>query len=234
MGNVRGILLTLVGLSIFSTQFIGIFFARAGNKGEAIDATRRFGPLFLLAYCLLTLLFSPGEKAFAFTPAEVGMLFPAPFSRRQLLVYKVGGNLMLTLLSAIFFSAVMRSNAPNIVSGYVGLVLALSFLQLFAIAVTLAGASIGASFSTWRRRLALGLIVAILGGIALSAGLDAVRSMTLENLKALEHAPFVRAVMAPFQPFANALTARTAGSLAIWGGIAPGDRRRSVWGDPPA
>ena len=83
-----------------------------------IEGFRRFGPLFFVAYCLLILLFSPGDKAFAFTPAEVSFLFPGPFSRRSLLAYKIGGNLAsdvpVGLLHAVRLPAVLADLARGL------------------------------------------------------------------------------------------------------------------------
>ena len=54
--------------------------------------TRRVGPLLLFAYCALTVLFASAEHGISFTPAEVQFLFSGPFSRRQVLAYKIVGN----------------------------------------------------------------------------------------------------------------------------------------------
>jgi len=50
----------------------------------------RWRRVIMLAMSLLALMTSGGEKAVAFTPAEVGFLFPGPFTRRELLAYKIG------------------------------------------------------------------------------------------------------------------------------------------------
>src|SRR5262249_56872892 len=75
--SVKGILLTLVGLVVFLPYVITAFFARQAHGGpERLDGVRAVGPLMLLAYCVLTLIFSSGERAIYFSPAEVDFLFP--------------------------------------------------------------------------------------------------------------------------------------------------------------
>ena len=191
-----------------------------GMQITAVEGFRRFGPIFFLGYCLAILLFSPGEKAFAFSPAEVSFLFPAPFSRRKLLAYKICGNLGLTSLSAIFLTFAFRQNIRIWIVGYLGLVLAFSFLQLFAMAVTLAGQAIGERASTRRRQLALALIAAIIGGMALSAEWEALRHLDLKTFQRLETAPAVRAALAPFRPFVMAISAgRIWPDFASWAAV---------------
>src|SRR5688500_9665815 len=43
-------------------------------------------PLILLAMCVSNLVTSVGERAVAFAPAEVDLLFAGPFTRRELLL----------------------------------------------------------------------------------------------------------------------------------------------------
>lgn len=208
LGTARGILLTAVGLMIFAPSLVAVFLDPGPRAAAQIDGFRRFGPVFFLVYCLTALLFSPGDKAFAFSPAEISFLFPAPFTRRKLLAYKIGGNLGLTFLTAIFVTFAMRQNMTICVAGYLGLVLAFSFLQLFAMAVTLAGQAIGERASTRRRQLALALIIGIAGATAISLGWRSFGGMgPLEALKKLENAPAVRVALAPFRPFVMAISA---------------------------
>src|SRR5256885_412064 len=92
--SVRGLLLLLIGVFFFGCIFINpimlyvVGVGRAEHSGS-LDHLRRFGPLGLFAYCALTLLFSSNERSISFSPAEVNFLFSGPFSRRQLLAYKI-------------------------------------------------------------------------------------------------------------------------------------------------
>src|SRR4051812_1128013 len=46
-------------------------------------------PLAILGFCLASVVTSMGDKAIAFTAGEVDQLFPGPFSRRELLAFKL-------------------------------------------------------------------------------------------------------------------------------------------------
>ena len=49
-------------------------------------------PVVMLLYVVLSILTSLGERAIYFSPSDVDFLFPAPFSRRQILLYKILGS----------------------------------------------------------------------------------------------------------------------------------------------
>jgi hypothetical protein len=207
MGTARGLLLTLVGVGFIGMMILPSLFAPVAAKmaGEFVIGFRRFAPLALLAYCLLILLFTPGEKAFAFTPAEVSFLFPGPFSRRALLAYKIGGNLALTFLSGVFIMYGFRQYWRIWIAGYLGVVLMFAFVQLFQIGVTVIGQAVGAAASTRRRQLAVVLILGLAVAAVLSTGVR------------------VQIVTAPFRPFVYTVTAlHIWPDMVSWGALALG------------
>jgi hypothetical protein len=136
-----------------------------------VKHTREVGPLLLFAYCLLTVVFASAEQGVTFTPAEVQFLFSGPFSRRQLLAYKVVGNALLCCLYALFLTAFFIAYAARPLAAYPGLLLTLWFIQLFGMAVSLSVNTVGARAFTRPRKLlavtllALGILwVSYLGG----------------------------------------------------------------------
>src|SRR3954464_4077224 len=81
----KGILLTLVGLLVFVPWMLSIAYTPRQAMPFDPDRVRRFGPLALLAFSVLTLALSSGERVLLFQPAEIDFLFPGPFTRRALL-----------------------------------------------------------------------------------------------------------------------------------------------------
>ena len=61
-------------------------------------------PIMILGFCLLIIFGPAGEMAISFTPAEVDFLFPAPFHRRELLIYKLAKLFIGSVFVALFFS----------------------------------------------------------------------------------------------------------------------------------
>jgi hypothetical protein len=171
------------------------------------EAVERYGPLALLAYFLSTLLFTSGERAVTFTPAEVNLLLSGPFSRRQLLAYKIVAGFLLSLLSAVFMTFVFLPYEGNVLFGYAGLVLILLFVQLFSLAVGLVANTVGVQAYNRRRKV---LLVLVLAGavVAVSyAGRDLFRSSPAEILQQLQQKPAFRAFMEPFRWFVAAFSA---------------------------
>src|SRR5439155_24743 len=80
-------------------------------------------------------LFSQGERGIYFSPGEVNFLFAGPFTRRQLLVFKITSNALIGLVTSLFFTLLLRIHARWGVAAYVGLFLTFLFLQLFTTAI---------------------------------------------------------------------------------------------------
>ena len=75
----------------------------------------------------------------SFTPAEVNFLFPGPFARRELLLYKVVKSACGATLMSLFLSVVMLRYATLWAACFAGVLLAMLFLQFASMAVALAG-----------------------------------------------------------------------------------------------
>ncbi len=101
-------------------------------------------PFVLLGICLLTIITSAGDRAIAFTPGEIDFLFAAPFTRRQLIAYKLLKSFLIALMTALFLSFVMLHNARWWPACYVGIFLSLLFIQLFSINAVIIAQTAGA------------------------------------------------------------------------------------------
>ena len=74
--------------------------------GRSADSFREMIPVVMLLYVVLTIVTSLGERAIYFSPSDVDFLFPAPFSRRQILLYKILGS----VTAAIFFALLIPTS----------------------------------------------------------------------------------------------------------------------------
>ncbi len=70
-------------------------------------------PPVMLLYVVLTIVTSLGERAIYFSPSDVDFLFPAPFSRRQLLLYKILGSVT-RRRSSVACSSRRRSSCTSV------------------------------------------------------------------------------------------------------------------------
>src|SRR4051812_37113700 len=113
MLSVKGAMFFLIGLMVVVLWVApSIVMAMKMPRTEP-GPVREAAPVLLLASCFLTLLTSGGDKAITFTPAEVEFLFPAPFTRRQILAYKIFRTLAGTVLSTLLLSAVLLRHASG-------------------------------------------------------------------------------------------------------------------------
>jgi hypothetical protein len=208
LGTVKGALLTALGLLLFAPQLLVVLAMPHPIGGPAhLVAVRRFGTLGLFAYCVLTLLLSSAERALYYSPAEVSFLFPGPFPRRQLLAYKLGGQLLSVPIMAAFMAAAFVPHAAWLGAGYVGLILALAFLQLFSVAVALVSSTVGALAFNRGRRLALAALAALALAGLLQVGRQALILEPLEVLARVEGSGVVQVVLTPLRWFVEAFAA---------------------------
>lgn len=176
---------------------------------------REVMPLALLGICALTALTSAGDKAISFTAGEVDQLFPGPFSRRQLILYKLLKSTMLAIWTGLILSIVMLSYAHWWPACFAGVLLSLLLVQWFSIVILLAGQAMGKNaYGRAKRFILVGIaLLAVLGGRAWMSG---GRAGGEAAVVALHHSAIGHIVLAPFEPFGNAMTATGASSLLKW------------------
>src|SRR5436305_4419573 len=140
--GIKGIILVVLGVVMLGVlAFAAIAQPRHMVDGEAL---RLYGTGALLAYCVMVVLTSAGEPAVTFTAVEVDFLFPGPFSRRELLAYKILGNMFSSLVTAIFLLIWLKRFAHSLGAAFLAVVLVLNFLQLFSMAVAMFSGLMGA------------------------------------------------------------------------------------------
>jgi hypothetical protein len=221
--TVRGALVALLCVLTLAPSVVAYFISLVGKTAPATaehtEEIRRIVPLVLLVLCVGNIIGAAGEQAIAFSPAEVNLLFSGPFSRRQLLAYKLIINFFLLLAVALVMTICFSPFAPLIGAAFVGLVLGLMFLHLFLMTVVLIGSMIGAKAFNRRRRLVLGILVALGALVLLHIGSGFFELSPKELVDRAEQTPALVAVLTPFRLYVNAFTATTYWpDLAQWAG----------------
>lgn len=210
--TLRGALLALLGVCVFVPWLVSLLVARP-EAGFTPDDLRRFGPAFLLFYCVSSLLFSAHERALYFTPAEVQFLFTGPFGRREVLAYKLLLTLLVSVPAMLVMSAFIRAREAWYPASLLGLLLATSFMNLFTAALALFASAVGERGFGHGRRLAL-LAVAVIGAAVL---LQAGRASggLINHPEALFATPAWRVLSAPLRSFFDVMLAQSAVELAL-------------------
>ncbi len=179
-------------------------------------------------------LFKGRGRVLAFQPAEVGLLFPAPLSRRALLLYRLGQLQAVILLNALILAFVSARSVDSIPfwQRMLGGWLFVMVLMLHQMGVALL--RVEPVLPARRLALRLGRVIAVLAigvvGLTLVQTIPAVtglpfadtvrvlRGALSEGLAGLIMAPFTW-VMAPTSASGSALFSAAIGSLAVIGAL---------------
>ncbi len=174
--------------------------------------------LFLL--CLINLISSMWEKSLQFKLSEIDFLFPGPFTRREILIYKIANSLNGTLFMSLIFSLIFLRHTTFWLAGFTGIFFTLMFIQLFSMAVILVKQTIAEhAYNTFRKVI----VVVIVALIAYGAGdrlIEGIRQDPINTLKSIQDSWSIYILLLPFKAFSYAITATTLIELAQWLSIA--------------
>jgi len=202
-----------VGFIVIVLWLLSAGLSAIKSKRSDPARVRTVVPLALLGVCLLTAVTSAGDKAIAFTPGEVDQLFPGPFSRRELLGYKLAKSAFFAVLSGLIMSVMLLPHAHSWAVCFIGVFLALLFVMFFSIAVVLVGQTIGeAAFSRVRRVVVAGVFILAFVGVKFYVG----GSSGWQVAREFQNSSVGAVVLAPLQAFGNAMTAETFPELLKW------------------
>ncbi len=210
--TVRGAILTaffgLMMLMWLGSLLVNAVIAqRVPGTTASPEHVERFAPLVLLLYCVAVLASSGNQSPLQFTLPEVQFLFSGPFSRRQVLTYKLLSQFLLTLPVSLFLSLAVRNIAGMYVAGLVAAVLVFSFLQLYATAVAMIASTLDEwVYSRARRIVFYAILVAIIAAAIFGWRASGAADNSIETLKRIEQSDIVQYGLLPLRWFARTLT----------------------------
>ena len=223
--TLRGALFFAIGVVVFAMWLgpsLAMVFIGAQVHGQFNpDLVRTMVPLALVALCGLTILNSAQQRAMHFTAAEIDFLFAGPFTRRELLVFKLSTSTLGTLFVSLVFSLVLLRYTNFWLAAFVGGFLTFLFVQLFSTAVVLIGQTVGEQAYTRTRRVVLLLFAALAAIGSAEVALAATRMGLVSLLVAFRHSWAGTILLAPADVFARAILAETlVPALLGWGALA--------------
>ena len=192
-----------------------------GVSAETLAKIDDYAPFALLAYCLLVIGTSAPATPISFTPAEVQFLFTGPFTRRQLLTYKLINQFLLSIPICVFGSFGLRHFVGSTPRAFAASFLVFTFLQLFALAVAFVAAAIGElAYSRSRKIILLVVVLALAWGAGQALRQEDLAGDSLEALKRVVHSPIVQVIVTPFRWYVRVTTARLFWpDFVKWGGV---------------
>ena len=173
--------------------------------------------LLYFAWHLIHVAYSRPIAAIEWSPSEQTFLCGGPFSRRELLTYRLLGILSATLPKAGLVAFVLSPDLPMVWTGFCGLLLGLVFLEYLRLILQTFACGISARSYLALRVSVFSAVVAVVGYGLLSAvsqmQLDgrnhwAFLSEWFGGMGALNDSTIGQLIEAPFRVFANVIMAR--------------------------
>jgi len=217
----RGILKLVLTLALLGVTFgpLAVFsFVR-----EAPDpaAARSFLEPGILAFTLLIVIANGPNSGIFFTPPETDFLFPGPFRRRELILYRLGHQVHAALSGALFLSVAPAAFVPHWVFAFLGIALVLQFIQLLSTILGLTISVIGQTAYNRARKIALALIAALFLAAVAQAAASSSGGFGVSAIKEFTKTPLGRVVLLPFQVFSRTIAAeRLFPEFLGWGAVA--------------
>jgi len=166
---------------------------------------RALGPLAIL---MMALLATVAGRGLYFRREEIDFLFPAPVSRRDLLLFNVASRLMVQLLSAAWISIFLFDSFGTVVGGLLGTFLVFAAVQLVAQNASVLTGALGKRLPEPVRWAALlvTLVAVYVGFQSRAASLPAGSSL-VEQVEAFVDTPLLIVLSAPTRPFIEIILA---------------------------
>ena len=218
--GIKGALMAIGIVVVLCFMLVPLLFSSGGSRerAELTAEIRTWGSLGLLVFLVAT---GMTARTLYFKPAEVDFLFPAPISRRQLVLYNTLGRLRVVFLSALWCSLFLVSRAQHWFAGFCGILLSLALMQLTVQCLGLFFSAVSEALGKkLRRLLLLGIAALVVGGLMLAREQVAAGGSFLEVASAFVDSPAVRALSWVTRPFIEVFVAESVGSYLMWTSIA--------------
>jgi hypothetical protein len=161
----------------------------------------------------------------------VDFLFPGPFTRRQVLLYRIIKSSTGASISAVVLSVVFLRHASSWLAAVLAMVLGMLFLQYLGIVLLLGAQTIGERAHTWgRRAIVIAIVLAVVAPIAPVFWRGMAGGGMVGLAKLVRASPVGRVVLFPVEPFGRLLTApRVFPDLVMWAAVVLAIDAALVW-----
>jgi hypothetical protein len=201
---VRFVAVALFALWIGTRAVRGFVFATAVPSEVILDKA----PYYIAILAAIPLVFGNEDRALAFSPPEIDFLFPGPFARRDLVLYKLTRVAIASLFGGILGVIGLSTVIAFWPARLLGASLGLFGVNLFATVFTLAREIVAeGAYKAIRWGAAIVVVGAVLGA-AFDVGSDTLQGRALAAL--------IAAALAPARVFAHVLAAQSVAEVALW------------------
>lgn len=221
----RGKVFFAIGMVMVGLWVMGFIVGQFIGQGSEKTASPDSVALVMFAVTVFTCLAS-GAKELSFTPAEMDFLFPGPFTRKRLLLYRLSTTALGSLITALFFACWQGQHAASFLAAFIALYGLFIFGTLASIIVTLVRKALSDPGSAQAIRVgAWALVLGCIAGIIdmLRAVMSAGNPLSLQAWHQAQNTISGRVILAPFQVLTCVFLApQVWPNLLLWAGIALG------------
>jgi hypothetical protein len=216
----KGALLLLLSVGMFAMVVLPSLLLRNADQVKLeIQNLWFLRPEALFSFWLLMMVTGRGAGGLAFTLPEVEFLFAGPFSRRELLAYKLALGTLAPLGTALMMVLFLGRFAMWWPALLLGVWMAFAFMQNSSLLLRLFLDWFSQLASAWRWIIAVTVVAILAAGAwqaqgALEAGLSWSARWQIVHSTWL-----VQAVLLPFQLFSALLQAKSSDNLAVCAAI---------------
>lgn len=203
-----GFMIVMLGCFMVQMYFTGTIASKSPQFLQTFgDGFQNIAAFGLFVFTGWTVLFSTGESTVYFTASEVAFLLPAPITRKQLLAYKLFKSFLGIVFLCLFMSLMFSARLGMWLSGFVGMVLTFTFLQLLTMNVAFVRQVLQEKVHVLLRRL-FGYSVSIVVLVAVIQTTQQASSADFWTLVAtFRQTPAGTWLLAPFQIFIRTILA---------------------------
>lgn len=221
--NPRKIVLSIIALLLAVLWMGNALLSLLYRDAYTLETVRTWIPLMLSVYAtwhLLKVAWKRPEEAIEWTPAERTFLCGGPFSRRELLRFRLTTVTTATIFKALMASVLLMPELPNWPVGFAGLFMGLAFIELLRMALEIFAAGASRRQFAWYRGIVFagaGVLAVVLlfaaGGLFFgdpsqrATSTVQVFTRSVDTLIALMQMSFGRVLLAPFTLFGQVATA---------------------------
>ncbi len=204
---VRFVAIGLFALWVLSRAAQGFVFDTAIPTQVILDKA----PYYIAILAAIPLVFGNEDRALAFSPAEIDFLFPGPFSRRDLVLYKLARVAIASLFGGLLGVIGLSTFIGFWPARLLGAALGLFAVNLFATVITLAREIVAERVYKAIRWVAAIVVLGAVLGAAFEIGGGSAQARIAGTVVAV--------ALAPARVFAHILAAQSLAELGLWSAI---------------
>ncbi|HET9215432.1 MAG TPA: putative ABC exporter domain-containing protein [Terriglobia bacterium] len=203
----KGVLRLALTVGLMALTFGPMFVFLLYREPPDSAAARSLLEPAIFVITMVILMANGSKSGIFFTPAEVDFLFPGPFRRKELILYRIGHQAQAALFGALFLSVVPAPFVPYWPFAFLGIALVLQFIQLLSTVLSLTISIAGqAAYSRVRRIVLVVIGLLIVVGVVQAAS-EYGASGGLALMREFQATSVGAVVLAPFQLFSRTIAA---------------------------